>query len=192
LVCSECLQANHEVIFRRGFEFEKPFRSNRDLIETTDGFFCISEKVRNLLQRHRARGFNLKQISNDGWWAVNLTRKVSADNIYKSHVWDGRRMCPECKRAVSVTGLYQFERQLPLPSESRVLFTVKHERQGLHAGPDIFVTEDIVKVLQGAGIRGCAFARLLNLDEEKQYGHGLKAGKGVYPPDGYVDLGAHR
>jgi len=188
LMCSKCWQANHDNIFKRGFEGAGNFKSKRDLVGTTDGFLCISDKVKTLLLRHKVGGFRSKPIGNDGWHVVNVNLKVNAVRVYTSEIWKGHRLCPKCKRALATGGGYEYERQISLPKRVRVFFTVIHEHQGGHRGPDIFVTEDVVKILQGGGIKGCRFNRLMTQEEEKRFKQCCKAGVNPWPADYHIDL----
>jgi len=183
LVCSKCWQANHDEVFKRGFKAAGEFKSKRDLIQTTDGFLCLSEKVRELLIRHRVGGFKIKPIGMDGWYVVNVTKRVNAVLVYKA-----AEECRLCRRAKQFCGGYEFERQISLPKNPRTVFTVVHERQGPHQGRDVFVTGDIVEILQTAGIKGCRFNKMYSSEEENEMKRRRRGGKEWWPPGACIDL----
>jgi len=188
-VCHECFQFDYDTVFREGFDPDIKIRARGDIVQTDDGLYCVRENLKQVFKRHRSRGLVFKRLGSSAWYVVNITLRVSGDKrVYKTDCIDGRRYCPACKRAVSVYGLFEFERQLAVPKQSRAFFTTVFKREGHHSAPDVFATEDIARLLQDAGIKGGMFRKLLNPKEEAQLEASIRRGKERWPPNTAIVL----
>jgi hypothetical protein len=184
LVCPECLQYDRDKVFRRGFDSELRIRARGDIFQTADGFYCVNERLRGIFQKHRIQGMKLKKLGKGGWYVVSLTLRVNADRrVYKTEKdLDGRKFCPLCKRALSVYGIFEFEKQIDSPKAARALFTTVFDREGVHSSPDLLITDDVVKILKEAKIKGGSCDRLWTDEEARTVAAKEKAGAEWRPP----------
>lgn len=169
LVCPKCFQAEHSQIFKRGFPIDLVIKWKDDLVTTNDYFLCLNEKAKAVIEKHKIGGIKLKQLGCTKRYVGSITTKVAADkSVYKvgEDIVTGRKYCAACKRALAVAGLFEFERQLSLPRNKRTFFTPEFQRPGRHQGPEIFATEEVVNIFKKAGLKGGAFRRLFNVEEE--------------------------
>jgi hypothetical protein len=169
LVCPKCFQADHTQIFKRGFPIDLVINWKDDLVTTNDEFLCLNEKAKAVIEKHKIGGIKLKQLGDTKRYVASITTKVAADkSVYEvgNDIVTGRKYCSACKRALAVTGLFEFERQLSLPRNKRTFFTPEFQRPGRNAGTEIFVTEEVVDIFKKAGLKGGSFCRLFSAEEE--------------------------
>ena len=62
LYCTYCRKPDHEAAFEFGFKAGAKFRVRGHLTTTLDGFFCVHDTVRNLIEKHGWVGLALKQV----------------------------------------------------------------------------------------------------------------------------------
>lgn len=169
LVCPKCFQADHAQIFKRGFPIDLVIKWKDDLVTTNDEFLCVNEKAKVVIEKHKIGGIKLKQLGDTKRYVASITTKVAADkSVHKvgEDFVPSRKYCPACKRALAVSGRFEFERQLRLPRNKRTFFTPEFQRPGRNWGPEIFATQEVVDIFKKAGLKGGAFVRLFNAAEE--------------------------
>ena len=79
LICPKCERFSHEDVFERGFDTDIRIRAKGDIIRSEDGFDCVNERVRSLIEKNRFQGIVLKQLPNTDWYAAKITCCVDAD-----------------------------------------------------------------------------------------------------------------
>lgn len=177
-VCFKCRRMDEDAVFRNGFDPDIRIRTKDDIIVTCDNFFCINERLFNLIKKQKIQGLEFQSLGQSGWHAMNVTMRVNA----KSEVYESSKaICPSCRRAESVLGRFNYLSDIKSPALNKVFFTPKFDRQG-YQPRDIFATEDVVKLFKENQIKGGCFSRLLTADEEVRVRETTAQGKIWWPP----------
>jgi len=154
--CSKCELPYLDAVFQQGFDDSVKIRARGDLFESSDGFVCVNDKVKALVESERFCGIAVKPVGKAGWWVVNVTCRVSGDE----HAYTRRNTCPECMRARQTYGQICCVSQIDCPKEPGTFFSPTFARSG-YSDRDLFVTEDIVASFKKHGVKGGMFSRLL-------------------------------
>lgn len=176
LVCPKCLKFDYDKAFKAGFDSEIRIRARGDFLESSDGFLCVSEKVKQLVDAQGVCGVSLKPVGKSGWHVANTTLRVEAEEkVLKTH----KPTCHACKRPGSVTGSFYALRQIEVPKKPSTFFTTVLERNGRDR--DVFVTDDIVQIFVTAKVKGGEFQKLLTIEDEAQLTATAAKGKPRWP-----------
>jgi hypothetical protein len=154
--CPKCELPDLDALFELGFDDTVKIRARGDLFHSSDGFVCVNEKVKALVESEGFRGVAFKPVGKAGWWVVNVTRRVEGDE----QAYTRRNICPECGRARQTYGQICCVNQIDCPKEPGTFFSPKFRRSG-YQDRDLFVTEDIVASFKKNGVKGGLFSRLL-------------------------------
>ncbi len=186
LLCPKCDKFDHDAVFKEGFDADVRIRGRGDIIATDDGFHCINEKVKRIIEAEHYKGITLKPLGNSGWHVASITLRLKADpEAYELH----KPFCRQCKRAAEVTGLLQFLSQVDVPKTSGRFFSTLTDRHcSSNFDRPVLVSEDIVVRLKKAGIKGGMFRKLLNADEEAVLKTSIAKGKCRWPANSKVLL----
>jgi hypothetical protein len=158
-VCPKCKKIDHDKAFAKGFEEPIRIRARGDLLVTSEGFICISEKAKQVIESFRFGGLTLKAIPNAGWWVVNVTCRVEGD---QSAYTVTKPSCDQCGRPKETIGLIRCLNQIKAPNQVGTFFSPTFDRGGsMNGDRDVFVTEDIVSQFKQQKLKGGMFARLL-------------------------------
>jgi len=163
-ICAGCSGFDHDLVFNEGFDPGLKIRAKGNLLGTTDGFYCVDDEAKKVIESSRFVGLTFKPLPETKWHVVNTTCRVSAD---KSSYRSTKPPCSVCHRQRGSVGLIRFLSQIEAPKENGVFFSPIFSRSGAMDGNrDLFVTEDILAVFKERGIKGGMFEKLLNRDEE--------------------------
>lgn len=161
-VCNRCANISYELVFREGFDAPMKIRAKGNLFFSTDGFFCIDEKAKLLIETAGFHGVIFKPILNTGWWVVSIELKVNADK----QVYKYQNRCNECGRAKQTYDNFCCLTQIEMPTSNKSFFSPALQREGTpRTHQDVFVTEDIVTEFKRGGLKGGVFTRLLTTGE---------------------------
>lgn len=162
-VCLKCKSIDHDKAFAKGFDEDIKVRAKGDLMGTSEGFTCISEKARNVIESAGFTGLSTKEIPKTGWWVVNVANRVRAD---QSAYTISKQVCDLCGRPKEVIGLIRCLNQIEVPSAAGTFFSPTFDRGGsMNGDRDLLVTEDIVSQFKQQKLKGGMFARLLTPTE---------------------------
>lgn len=165
-VCPKCKKIDHDKAFVEGFDDGLKIRARGDLLCTSEGFLCVSEKVRQIINLKEFSGITLKAIPRTDWWVVNASCRVQADD---SAYTLGKPYCEACGRAREAIGLIRCLSQIERPRGKGTFFSPTFNRCGsMNGDRDLFVSEDIVAEFKLQGVKGGMFARLLTQEEYAQ------------------------
>ena len=173
-VCRECMKINHEKVFAEGFDPGLRIRANADLLGSEEGFYCVNERARRVIEINGFQGLSLKPLEGRPWYVVNVARRVRADQTAYTYSIE---KCTECGRPKDVTGLITFLDQIEAPSKPGTFFGPTFDRCGsMNGDRDLFVTEDIVLAFKEGGITGGIFEKLLAGKEKAQFDQAVASG----------------
>jgi hypothetical protein len=160
-VCERCMSIAHDRAFAVGFEKGAKVRAKGDFFFSSDGFLCVSEKVKQVIDSLGYGGLVLKIIPDTKWYVVNVTLRVDADQ----GAYTGKNRCNVCDKARQYGRIICLV-QIDAPQQSGVFFTPVFDRGGsTNAERDFFATEDIVAEFKRQGLKGGLFSRLLTPSE---------------------------
>lgn len=164
LICPACHGFDHDRAFKAGFDGEVRLRARGDIIETSDGFYCVSKDFVAVGRLAGFRGIVLKPVGRDGWHVLHVTRRVDSDpRAYRQ----SKRTCPRCGRSADGSGLVEYVSEIQRPPAGSTFFTTKSRRIGArYSDRDLFATGEVVAALKKAGVKGGTFRRLLDAEEE--------------------------
>jgi len=183
LVCPKCLKFDYDKAFKAGFDSEIRIRARGDFLESSDGFLCVSEKLKRLIYEQGVCGVSLKPAGKSGWHVVNVTIRVEAD---QQALKANKPICHSCKRPGSVTGSFYALRQIEVPPKRTAFFTTILERNGCDR--DAFVTEDVLQMFIKGKFKGGEFHKLLTTEEEAHLTATAAKGKPRWPPHSKIFL----
>jgi len=162
-VCPKCKKLDHDKAFAEGFNETLKIRAKGDLFGTSEGFVCISDRAKQVIESCRFGGIALKPIQNAGWWVVNVTRRVDADQRAYTVT---KPFCDQCGRPKETIGLIRCLSQISPPDQVGTFFAPTFDRGGsMNGDRDLFVTEDIVFQFKQQKLKGGMFARILTPEE---------------------------
>ncbi len=165
-VCPKCKKIDHDKAFAEGFDEALKIRAKGDLFGTSDGFVCVSEKAKQVIESFGFGGITVKAIPNAGWWVVKVIRRVNAD---QSAYTVTKPFCEQCGRPKATIGLIRCLNQIQAPDQVGTFFSPTFDRGGsMNGGRDVFVTEDIVSQFKQQKLKGGMFARLLTPTENAE------------------------
>jgi len=185
VACKTCGRCDDDAIFDMGFCDPVTIRFKYDFGYTDDRVFAISQKLLNVLCEARVRGFETKPLGSSGWHAMRVTDRVDCDEKVMELIGP---FCSECGRADRIPGAFTKLDQVALPSHSNAIFTTKKGWAKPFRDRDTFLTEDVVKLLKNAGIRGGWCNRLWTREEVCMMDEMAKRGKKWKPPGSIVTL----
>jgi hypothetical protein len=150
-----------------GFDSGLLIRAEADIFSSEEGFYCINEKVKRIIDRCGFAGLNLKELSGTKWFVLNVSLLVEADKTAYSF---SKAVCTDCGRAREITGLIQFISQIRVPPVGGTFCSPTFDRGGsMNTDRDLFASEDIVAEFKRQSIKAGTFYRLLRAQEEIQY-----------------------
>jgi len=117
-VCPKCELINYDEAFAEGFDDTVKIRAKGDIFGTTDGFTCINQKVKDLIESEGMHGVAMKPVGKAGWWVVNVTYRVNGDE----GAYTRRNYCDQCKRARQTYGRICCVNQVESPEQNRTFF----------------------------------------------------------------------
>lgn len=162
-VCGRCGRFSFDEVFALGFDEISPFiRVKADVFASDEGFLCINNRFKDLIEAEQLPGLALKPAGKTGWNVINVvTRFDVRESVFQR---TRQKECPECGRAEMIGSLRHRGQLLSLP-ESETFFSTRLDRQGSGASDrDLLMTEGIVKALRRGKIKGGILEELL--DEE--------------------------
>lgn len=164
LFCPVCEMFDHDEALKESFDEGVRIHARGNIVMTDDDFCLFDEKTTQVVLSQKVQGIRLKPIPRTEWSIVTISeRKECVALAYKSHL----PKCRKCGRFSEFTGLIDYESQISIPKHERTFFTTKIGFQGANRrNRDILLTEDVVRCLKDAGLKGGRFMRLLNRDEE--------------------------
>ena len=158
-VCVKCRAIDHDRAFAEGFDQGLKIRARGDLLITSEGFYCFSDKVRSVIEAAGFQGLSLKVIPGTGWHVVNAVCRVEAD---RSAYAATKPFCDSCGRPKELIGLIRCIDQIQAPATMGTFFAPVFDRRGsMNGDRDLFLTEDILLHFKSHGIKGGMCARLL-------------------------------
>ena len=160
LYCPKCFKPHHEKAFEFGFAAGAKFRVRGQIQTTLDGFLCVHDVVRALMEKHKWSGLALKEVPGAPWHVVNVTERVWANAACFT---SSGFKCEVCGRVREVTGSVMRMISIAIPSTPGTFFTPTIDRAGSTNGErDVFITEDIYQCLKTERIKGACFSRLMD------------------------------
>ncbi len=163
LYCPKCYKPHHEAAFRFGFEAGAKFRVRGHIHTTLDGFMCVHDVVRTLIENNKWTGLVLKQVPGTPWHVINVIHRVWSDPACYTY---SNSRCPVCERVREVTGSISCLSEIAVPSTPGTFFATELDCAGsTNRERDIFITEDIHDCLKAERIKGAWFQRLASAEE---------------------------
>lgn len=159
LVCPSCAKFDYDAVFNEGFDADIDICAKGNFFQSMDGFYCLDDKCRSLIERFKIGGLAVKPLSDSGWHVCNIRCRVDGDiNVYTVH----KPFCGQCGRPKGgVTGLVQFQSDIEPPAGEALFFGLTFDRQGYNGDRDLFAIEDVVFKMKEAGLRGLTCFKLL-------------------------------
>lgn len=185
VACKVCGSYDDDAMFDLGFFDPVTIRFKEDFGHTDDRVFVISQKFLDVLRSAKIHGFETKPLGSSGWHALRVTERVECDESVMEQIGP---FCRECGRAERVPGAFTKLEELSLPSRPRVIFTTKKGWPKPFRDRTTFLTEDVVELLKGAGIKGGWCHRLWTSNEVEKMEVKAKQGKKWKPPGAIVTL----
>ncbi len=187
LCCPQCRRFDHDAVFAFGFDDDVKAQTKFDFLRTGEGFLCVRSPVVQFFEKNRVLGLAFKKIPTTQFSVLKVTERVEAD---RSVYVPSRPFCTLCGRPRGVTGVFEFRRQIRLPSSGgRVVLPLFSREGSRNRDRDIFASEDVVMGLKAAGFRGGQFQRLLKGEEEAAFNAAVQKNE-VYerPPGATINL----
>lgn len=104
-VCPECNKVDELAAIRTGLDPSVRVRSRFDLTETGDGFFCVSDKLANLIKSHHLSGVKTMPIPGGRFHALIPTRFLNVNVAQSGMRIVNKKVCSLCKRPRESVGL---------------------------------------------------------------------------------------
>jgi hypothetical protein len=165
LCCKKCGRYESDKVFEIGFDDPVTMQFKGDYGHTNDRMFVINDKFLKVLKQAKVSGYETKPLGKSGWHALRATLLI--DHI-AGVVKTQKPLCAECGRPKENFGIFEYRSQLSLPSQPNTFFSTKSSWPSYHfCDRQIFISEDVLRVLRGAGISGGYCTRLWT-DEELQ------------------------
>lgn len=167
-------------MFELGFTEPVTIRFTGDYGYTKDRIFVINDRFLKALVRAKVSGYETKPLGKSSWHALRATLQVdSIDGVIN----DSLPLCTECQRPKESFGVFKYRRELSLPDQTNTFFTTKKMwPSSFGCDRELFFTEDILEVLQAAGISGGYCTRLWSDEEKAQQAAKEKAGIPFWRP----------
>ena len=178
--CNKCGRFDSDKMFEIGFDDPVTIQFKGDYGHTNDRMFVINEKFLKVLKKSKVGGYETKSLGKSGWHALHVTLLVD----YVAGVVKTRKpICSKCGRPKENFGVFQYRRQLSLPSQSNTFFATKTGWPSYHfSDRQIFISEDVLQVLLEGGIAGGYCNRLWTDEELKQQKEKAKQGVPFWRP----------
>lgn len=185
--CTSCGNFDSDTVFAKGFEHTLTrirVRKGRNILRTNDGFLCVSPEVLKALTSAKVKGFESKPLYTGMYWHVlRITNRRKFDaKVYQ----EGGKRCPDCGRPEYISGGVRAEHEIDLPDEGLTFFSP--DKQFNNRGYQVFLTEDVVRVLQRAEAKGGELDRLWTAEELQR----IKDDPKWRRKDACISLGQHR
>ena len=160
LTCSGCGKVNESEALRRGVSTGFVVRSQKDWIGTAEGWVCVSQRFRDVVEQNDIGGLSFLTIpSNSGHFVVEFTCLVST-NADKAGF--------DCKNPCVVCGRYQeklvgpFLESMTLPEAKKTVFVSEQANENVKAAyRPAFADRMVVKLLRESNIVGIDFVEAL-------------------------------
>jgi hypothetical protein len=190
LCCRKCGRYDSYAIFNIGFDEDVSVRISGDFGHSNDRIFLVNEKFLSAIRQARVKGFETKPLGRTGWHAFRITVLVeSSDTIVKT----SGPACLECGTPEEAWGVHERETDLSLPETSNTFFTtLKSWPSFPFQDRPIFLTDDVVRILQDAGVAGGYCYRLWTEEEARRVSENRKRGIDRYPGGTTVYLSGRR
>jgi hypothetical protein len=178
--CKKCGRSDSDKIFEIGFDEPVAIRFKGDYGYTNDRIFVINEKFLKTLKQAKVGGYETKPLGKSGWHALRATLRVDhVDKVIKTQ----KPLCSECGRPKENFGVFEYRHQLSLPDQVNTFFTTKTGWPSAHfCDRQLFISEDVLTVLQEGGIAGGYCNRLWTDGELKQQKEKAKQGIPFWRP----------
>jgi hypothetical protein len=175
-LCPTCRSLDRVALFARkwGLEGGPKIRVSkcRELAEARDGFLLIKSRVVELLKKHKVGGYETRTVPYTDWHALRVTHRVAYRDFTPE--WDKRRgPCATCGRG-AYYGIAQRLRDIAVPEQGNTLFGPEVERTNAY---DVFLTEDVARMLKSSGVKGGLLIRLLDDEEYRLFCEGTPAAR---------------
>jgi hypothetical protein len=185
LRCKRCGCYDEDAIYDVGFSDPVTIRIKGDFSTTEDRVFAISKKFHEHLRKAKVRGYETKPLGTTGWHALRVTERVDCDESVMEIIGP---FCPKCGRPDRVPGSFTQLKQLSFPAHSNTFFTTRKGWPKPGSSRYIFLTEDVVKGLKAAGIKGGWCSRLWTDDEVRKAEEKANQGAKWKPSGALVSL----
>jgi hypothetical protein len=171
-VCPTCRSFDRAALFARGEGLEGGPKirvgKGRELAEARDGFLLVKSRVLQLLREHDVGGYETRAVPYTDWHALRATRRVA----YREFTPERKKPpCATCGRG-AYYGTAQRLSDIAVPDQGNTFFTPEPERTN---GYDVFVTEDVARMLKSSGVKGGLLIRLLDDAEYRLFCEGTPA-----------------
>ena len=163
ICCKKCGRYDSDKAFEIGFADPVTIRFKGDYGHTADRIFIINDRFLNAIRKAKVSGYETKPLGKSGWHALRAILLIDhLDGVIKAR----KPLCSECGRPKENFGLFEYKNQLSLPVQPNTFFTTKTSWPSCHFNDrEIFISEDVLQVLQKAGIAGGYCTRLWTDDE---------------------------
>jgi hypothetical protein len=181
LCCKKCGRYEADKMFEVGFDDPVTMRFKGDYGHTQDRIFSISDKFLKVLKIAKVDDYETKPLGNSGWHALRVTLRVDhADDVVDT----SGPQCPECGRPNETGGIFEYLSELSLPIQSNTFFTTKTSWPRHSSDRDLFITEDVLQVLQEGSIAGGYCSRIWTEEEFQKQKEKEKQGINFWKPPG--------
>jgi len=158
LKCQKCKKIDELKALKLGLENDIKLRCKNDIFLTDDGFVCVNQKVKSLLERLKVSNCKFVTIPNEKRYVILLPTRETTSNLKKGEM----KFLLECKKCG------RFQETLFLPS----LLSLKlPNKELILIHPDILfessrgreywflLSEDLVNKFKGEKISGVEFLK---------------------------------
>ena len=188
LVCKRCGNFSHDGVFALGFESIAPVvKVKSDIFATDDGFLCVNECLRALIEQERFPGLAFKPAGETSWAVVNVTTRFETRPEVFQVI---KGLCAECNRPLETMGAVRHRGQLVTKPEMETFFTTSSDRNGSGwSDRDLFLTEAIGRAFRHNKIKGGALHQLLGEEQDSELSRVWREGGAVsFPKDSRIIL----
>ena len=185
LCCKKCGRYDSDVVFDVGFSEPVSIRVKGDFSHTQDRVLVVNQKLLSVLHKAKVGGYQSKPIGRSGWHALKVSLQV---DCIEGVLEPGKPYCKQCGRPDGAAGAFVQINQLDCPRSGNTFFTTRVNYHRRLQDRDIFVTEEVVKAMKEAGIKGGYCNRLWTDDEVRIAEEKAKAGKKWKPPGSTILL----
>jgi len=174
-LCPKCRSFDRAALFARkqGLEGGPKIRvsKGRELAEARDGFLLIKSRVVELLKEHDVGGYETRAVPYTDWHALRVTHRVAYRDFTPE--WERKAPCTTCGRG-AYYGVAQALRHIAVPIRDNTFFAPELERTNAY---DVFMTEDVARMLKSSGVKGGLLIRLLDDEEFRLFCEGTPAAR---------------
>ncbi len=156
--CKKCKKVDEEAAIADGIDREVTIQSKSDFLTTDDGFICVSQRLKELLEDQSVQGVRYLSLPADDRYMVAMPSSCLDTNLEKVGM-ECHRPCPVCGR-YRETCFFPSLQSIAVPEEPNDLYCPSVFIENTGGRQFLFFTsEDTVRILRSGKISGLEYRK---------------------------------